>query len=357
MRTNISVHHLFTRGVSFTNLGGVIVLKVASLFAGVGGLDYGFENNFDMVFANEFDKNACQTYRTNFNSPPYLQEGDIVQFLDKIPDHDVLIGGVPCTPFSLAGLRKGFEDRKAGNLFFITVDILQTKQPSFFFLENVKGILSHDKGNTLRIILEKLRAVGYRVHHQLFNLSDFGIPQRRERVIFFGVRNDVTIDPKTLVPSPTHKGLILNDVLDLVTGPFGVNNHNLHISTSVKQHWMRVLEEGENLKNIPIEEIRRREIERGLVTVEKIPKSQNGYRRLDGTRIAPTMAFGNSCLPIHPKENRNLSVREAALIQGFPMDFVFKGGISAQYKQVGNAVPPIFSQILANRLFDVCRHG
>jgi DNA (cytosine-5)-methyltransferase 1 len=131
--------------------------------------------------------------------------------------------------------------------------------------------------------------------------------------------------------------------------PFGVNNHNLHVSTEVKQHWFKILKEGENLANLSEDVIRERQTELGLEHVSK-PKTLTGYRRLDSHKVAPTMMFGNTCLPIHPTEARNLSVREAATIQGFPLDFIFLGGISAQYKQVGNAVPPSFAVLLAEHI-------
>ena len=120
----------------------------------------------------------------------------------------------------------------------------------------------------------------------------------------------------------------------------------------IKAHWIQLLNEGENLHNLTQTEINLRSEQLGL-PIKKKPSSVLGYRRLDSNRLPPTMMFGNTCLPIHPTENRSISVREAALIQTFPLSFEFKGPISSQYKQVGNAVPPKISTILANHLKNI----
>ena len=333
------------------------MIRTASLFSGVGGLDYGFHHQpdfFEIVFANDFTKEACQTYRKNFNGAPYLKEGDIKSFLSDVPDHDLLLGGFPCQSWSLAGLRNGFNDKRGLEVYSIGT-ILKNKRPKFFILENVKGILSHDNGESIKIIVTHFSELGYNVHYDLFALKDYGINQRRERVLFFGVRNDISLDPKLFMPSKTTLGLSLKDAIaPYKKWDFGKDNHNLHVSTTKKQHWFKILKEGENLCKISAEEIYRREKQLGLDHVIK-PKTLTGYRRLNGDEISPTMMFGNTCLPIHFSEDRNLSVRECASIQSFPDNFIFCGGISAQYKQVGNAVPPMFSVLLANRLIEALK--
>lgn len=331
------------------------MLKVASLFSGVGGLDYGFHaEGFEIIFANDFSPAACETYRTNYpSSEGYLKEGDIKKFLPEIPQpFDILIGGFPCQAFSLAGLRKGFDDPR-GLEFFSCVTALKTYQPAFFYLENVKGILSHNSGETLKTVLSELESCGYKVHYELFKLSEYGVNQARERVIFFGVNKELSLDPTDLVPAKSRaEPLAIGEVLKQITQKPGEGyppNHNLHCPKR-KLHWIKLLKDGENLKDLSEDEVAAREKALGLEPVRPIPKSMLGNRRLDSKKIAPTMMFGNTCLPIHPTEDRNLSVREAALIQGFPMDFEFKGPMSAQYKQVGNAVPPPFSLRLAKHL-------
>ena len=324
------------------------MLKVASFFSGAGGLDYGFhKTGFEVVFANDFFPEACETYKHNFGQGT-LVEGDLWSLLDSVPDHDILLGGFPCQSYSLAGLRKGLEDPR-GQMIFAVVKNLQRVKPKYFFLENVRGIVSHE---SFEAILTFLKEVGYNVSARSLDLSKYGVPQKRHRVLFVGVREDLAISPDVFFPQEVIQGAILRDVLQGIRVPFGEENHNLHVSTKVKQHWFSVLREGENLAKLSEDEIRRRETELGLEH-KPIPKTFMGYRRLDGSKIAPTMVFGNTCLPIHPTENRNLSVRECATIQGFPKDFLFKGSISSQYKQVGNAVPPLFSFLLARHIKSV----
>lgn len=328
------------------------MIKVASLFSGAGGLDWGFHinPNYKIVFANDFNSEACKTYLHNFkDAKEYHHEGDISSLIDNIPPHDILLGGFPCQPFSLAGKRLGFEDPRGLELYNCEKALLKY-QPKMFVFENVKGILSHDDGKTLELVLKVLNQCGYKIHHQLIKMVDYGVSQLRERVLFLGVRNDIDVNPSALVPLTTKKGKILSEVLnDLKDLPFGQMNHNFHVSTKVKQHWFKVLKEGENLNKLSEVTIRNRETELNLEH-KIIPKTLIGYRRLDGSKVSPTMMFGNTCLPIHPTENRNLSVRECALIQGFPHSFEFMGGVSSQYKQVGNAVPPIFSILLAEHI-------
>lgn len=157
-------------------------MKVASFFAGVGGIDKGFEDaGFDIIWANEFDKYAAETYSLNFNSK--LVVDDIRNVMTKdIPNFDIMIGGFPCQAFSVAGYRKGFEDER-GNLFFELERIFKEKKPQVIFLENVKNLVGHDNGNTFRVILERLKKAGYHVKKDVLNACDYGnLPQNRERI-------------------------------------------------------------------------------------------------------------------------------------------------------------------------------
>ena len=321
------------------------MIKVASLFSGVGGLDYGFAHHpdFSLVFANDFNKDACATYRANFPHD-HLHEGDIREHFDKIPAHDLLLGGFPCQPFSLAGKRLGFDDPRGLELLNI-VRVLKKHQPRMFICENVKGILSHDKGKTLDSVLREFTACGYQTTFHLVKCEEHGIPQRRHRVLFIGYRNDTAIIPFEL---PRAAGPTLRETISHLGDPADSEdpNHNLH-APKHKMHWIQVLRQGENLAKVPVDEVRKREEELGL-DHRKIPNTFQGYTRLDYDKVSPTMMFGNTCLPIHPAQPRNLSVREAGLVQTFPKNFNFCGGIAAQYKQVGNAVPPQLSTLLAD---------
>lgn len=157
-------------------------MRVASFFAGVGGIDKGFEKaGFDVIWANEFDKHAAITYQMNFNNKLVVDDIRNVEARD-IPNFDIMIGGFPCQAFSVAGLRKGFDDER-GNLFFELERIFKEKKPQVIFLENVKNLVGHDNGNTFRIILQRLKAEGYHVKKDVLNACEYGnLPQNRERI-------------------------------------------------------------------------------------------------------------------------------------------------------------------------------
>ncbi|WP_078408722.1 DNA cytosine methyltransferase [Priestia abyssalis] len=168
-----------------------MVIKFVDLFAGIGGIRLGFENamkNFGIetkcVLSSEIDKNACETYQLNFNETP---EGDI-HFIDEIDDFDFLLAGFPCQPFSYAGKQRGFGDTR-GTLFFEIERLLEKYRPTGFLLENVRGLVSHDKGRTLSTIIEKLEALNYKVNYLVLNSSNFGIPQNRVRIYIVGLLN------------------------------------------------------------------------------------------------------------------------------------------------------------------------
>lgn len=156
--------------------------KFIDLFAGIGGIRLGFESvGGKCVFSSEFDEDACKTYETNFGEHP---SGDITQIEAKdIPDFDILLGGFPCQAFSIIGKMEGFDNETCGTLFFEIERILREKQPKAFMLENVRNLVSHDNGNTFRIIRSHLEALGYIVYAKVLNALDFGLPQKRERII------------------------------------------------------------------------------------------------------------------------------------------------------------------------------
>ncbi len=160
--------------------------KTIDLFAGIGGIRLGFEAyGCKNVFSSEWDKDAQKMYEANFGEKPF---GDINLIEpDDIPDHDILLAGFPCQPFSIAGKGLGFADTR-GTLFFNIEAILRAKRPKAFLLENVKRLTTHDNGQTFAVILEKLKDLGYTVYHKVFNSLDFGVPQKRERIYIVGFR-------------------------------------------------------------------------------------------------------------------------------------------------------------------------
>lgn len=159
-------------------------LTTIDLFAGIGGIRLGFEEfGCKNVFSSEWDKYAQKMYEANFREMPF---GDINLIPpEDIPDHDILLAGFPCQPFSIAGKGLGFADTR-GTLFFNIEAILKAKKPKAFLLENVKRLTTHDKGRTFAVILEKLKELGYTVYHKVFNSLDFGLPQKRERIYIVG---------------------------------------------------------------------------------------------------------------------------------------------------------------------------
>lgn len=163
--------------------------KTIDLFAGIGGIRLGFEaHGCETVFSSEWDKAAQVMYEANFGDKPF---GDINEIApDDIPDHDILLAGFPCQPFSIAGKGLGFADTR-GALFFNIEAILKAKKPQAFLLENVKRQTTHDKGQTFAIILEKLIALGYTVYYKVFNSLDFGVPQKRERLYIIGFKEPI----------------------------------------------------------------------------------------------------------------------------------------------------------------------
>lgn len=161
-------------------------IKFVELFAGIGGFRYGLEKagKYEYVWANEWDKYAVKIYEKNFGEKPNTRDIRTVE-ANEVPNHDLLTAGFPCQAFSIAGHRKGFEDTR-GTLFFDIARILNTKRPRFLLLENVRGLLSHDKGRTFKIILSTLDELGYDLQWQVLNSKNFGVPQNRERLFIIG---------------------------------------------------------------------------------------------------------------------------------------------------------------------------
>lgn len=188
--------------------------RFIDLFAGIGGIRLGFESvGGKCVFSSEFDEVACKTYEANFGEHP---SGDITKIEAKdIPDFDILLGGFPCQAFSIIGKKEGFENETCGTLFFEIERILKEKMPKAFMLENVRNLIAHDKGNTFKVIRTHLEALGYTVYAQVLNALDFGVPQKRERIIIVGFKDNVFFtfpDPIPVSQRKTLKDILETDV-------------------------------------------------------------------------------------------------------------------------------------------------
>ena len=297
--------------------------RIISLFSGCGGLDYGFHKDKDYthVFVNDFDKDACKTYEANFGIIPTLAD---IKGISEFPDCDILLGGFPCQGFSMANPYRDPSDSR-NELYLEILRILNLKKPSYFILENVKGLLNmggyetaDDKknktGKIMKTILKDLEECGYNVKFKLFEIKDFDVPQKRERVIIIGVRSD--IDFKPIWPEPSKKILTLQDAIgDL---PLEYNPEIQHVGTKHKCSVTGYL----------------------------------GNRKLKWDESSPTITGrggggGGAVIHNHPSLTRRLTVRECARIQTFPDTFSFSGSISSMYKQIGNAVPCKFSEYLS----------
>lgn len=387
--------------------------KVASLFSGCGGLDLGFlggfdfmnnhfaSNQFEIVFANDFDNDAINTYQAN---PQYfgnhqITKGDIRDISsEQIPEFDILLAGFPCQPFSNAGNRKGVnDDNGRGTLWQECERIMDyainnfKEKPKAFIFENVRGIMSSkmDNGRTVpEEIRIRMESLGYKVSMQLIKASDYGVPQNRYRYIIIGVRNDLEkFDFKELNqivldnhlpnvnsnPYPLLLGSVLCDI------PDNAPQRNDYWKYSPQGQKMidliGVCEQGENAlsffeKVIPLEKmpdnisvgrswknINPDDLPPRFRKIYDNPKkyhAPNFYRRFALGEIAGTItasAQPENCGITHPFENRRMSLREIARIQSFPDDFIFPyKAIAGAYKVIGNAVPPVLGWVLARAL-------
>lgn len=302
-------------------------MKVVSLFSGAGGLDLGFiKAGHEIIWANDIFSDAVKTYQKNIGDHIVCEDVSKIPS-SEIPNHDILIGGFPCQGFSVANTKRGEHDER-NKLYLELLRVLVDKQPKFFLAENVKGILSLKQGKVFEMIISDFENAGYNVKYKVLNAADFGVPQKRERVIILGVIKD--LDFPLEYPEPTH-----------------VENSNLF---NDKKDWVSI---GDALKDIP-----EPEDEHNLSnhTYSKFKLKFNGYignRAIDPTKPAPTVTArgdekGGVVVLHHPNNHRRMSVRELALAQSFPIDFIFEGNNSSAYRQIGNAVPPLLAYAVAS---------
>ena len=299
-------------------------MRVVSLFSGAGGLDLGFKlAGNDIVWANDIDENACATYRENIGDHIVCEDIKDID-IKSIPAADIVIGGFPCQGFSLANLRRSIDDER-NQLYKFFYSVIKTLKPNFFVAENVKGLLSLAKGKIAELIISDMTALGYKVKISVLNAADYGVPQRRQRVIIVGVRND--IDFEYIYPIPTHsedganglkKWVSVKDALSKIPDPDTDNSLPNHTYSKYKLEFNGYL----------------------------------GHRKLDPDKPAPTVTArgdnrGGVVILPHPNAQRRMSCRELATIQSFPLDYEFYGNNSSVYRQIGNAVPPLLGYAVA----------
>ena len=288
------------------------------LFSGIGGFRLAFESlGGKCIFSSDIDKWANETYNLNFGEYPY---GDITKIpTDEIPTHDILCAGFPCQPFSIGGYRKGFCDTR-GTLFFEIERIIKAKQPKAFLLENVKGLINHDKGKTFKVIKDSLKNLGYSIFYKVLNSKDYNIPQNRERLYIVGFKKNIN---HFNFPTPQYSKSNINEILEK-----NVQGHNISETASkhLKKHYKIFAEKKKINDNYPI-------------FATEIRPSRCSIRN-DGyvPCLTAKMGTGGNNVPVLVNENRKLTVRECLRLQGFPESYKIKDNYSQSYKQIGNSV-------------------
>lgn len=321
------------------------------LFAGIGGLRMGFEKNGGhCVFTSEWDKYAVKTYCENF-ATEHPVVGDITQVdVNDIPDHDVLLAGFPCQPFSIAGVSKknslgrlhGFEDKTQGTLFFDVARIIKHKQPKAFLLENVKNLMSHDKGKTFQVIKETLEdELGYKIFTKVVDGKGF-VPQHRERIYIVGFKDDTDFswddfkhrakDAKTmkdiLHPQNSSENATKETLQNYIVGKKGKVNDKYILSDKL---WKYLYDYAAKHK------AKGNGFGYGMVTKKSTSRTLSARYYKDGSEILVKRGKGNP---------RRLTPRECARLMGYPESFKIPVSDTQSYKQFGNSVVmPVINEI------------
>jgi len=304
-------------------------MKVAELFAGCGGMALGFEKaGLQTTALFEIDKTACATLKKN--RPEWIVFNADVKKIDftKI-EADVVAGGFPCQAFSYAGNCAGFEDAR-GTLFFEFARAVDEIKPKVIIAENVKGLLTHNKGKTLNFILQVLSSIGYSVEYRVLDASFYEVPQKRQRLILIGVRKDLGL--KIEFPHTIEKVITVGEALR------GVPESEGYSYSENKKRVMKMVPEGGNWRDLP------QQIQRDYMGKSYFSGGgKTGFaRRLSFSKPSWTLTCSPAQMQTelcHPQETRPLTVREYARLQSFPDSWEFEGSLASQYKQIGNAVP------------------
>ncbi|MEG2236301.1 MAG: DNA cytosine methyltransferase [Akkermansia sp.] len=330
---------LFPENISMTKL------PIVSLFSGAGGLDLGFQKaGFDIIWANEYDKDIWDTYRTN-HSNTILDTRSITEISqEEVPDCIGIIGGPPCQSWSEAGSRRGMNDKR-GQLFYDFIRILTKKQPLFFLAENVSGMLANTHSEAFLNIQHLFAEAGYNLSVNLVNAHNYNVPQDRKRVIFVGYRKDLDKKftlPSTIIPKPTLKDAI-DDLKNTAVPALDKNYSNSNVKFPNHEYFIG-----------------------GFSTIYM---SRNRVRKWDEPSF--TIQAGGRHAPMHPQAPkmrkihtdefifemsekslyRRLTIRECARIQTFPDSFIFVyKNVTAGYKMIGNAVPVNLAYHLATKI-------
>ena len=310
------------------------------LFAGAGGLALGVEKaGFRTIGAVEFDHDACETLRANRSQWNIIEDDianltckDLTRVFNIEPGElDLLSGGAPCQSFSYAGKRLGLEDTR-GTLFYHYAMFLKQLQPKMFLFENVRGLLTHDKGRTYQTIINTFFECGYNIFRKVLNAWDYDTAQKRERLITIGIRHDILAKVNYQFPEPSEYKPVLRDILNAVPDspyiPYGEKKRKLFELVPPGGYWKDIdptlakdyMKSCWDMEGGRTGILRRLSMDEPSLAVLTSPSQKQTER-------------------CHPIEARPFTIRENARIQGFPDEWVFCGNVSSQYKQVGNAVP------------------
>lgn len=312
------------------------MFRCASFFAGVGGIDLGFEQaGFETVYANEFDEYAAETFECNFKIK--VDRRDINEVpTAEIPDFDVMLAGFPCQAFSIAGYRQGFDDEKGrGNLFFQLTRIIREKaeigkKPRICFFENVKNLVSHDNGNTFKVICQELDKLGYKIEQRVMNACEYGnVPQNRERIYIVAFRDEKDYN-RFKMPQPIELTRTIMDVINFDA----IENEKYYYTESDCYFYDKLKETAVNQNTIY--------------------QWRRVYVRENKSNLVPTltanMGTGGHNVPIvltNDGRYRKITPRECFNVQGFPDTFVLPNQSNSRlYKQAGNSVVvPVIARI------------
>jgi DNA (cytosine-5)-methyltransferase 1 len=333
--------------------------KVIDLFCGAGGLSKGFEKSgFKVIAGFDTCKDSINTFVDNHDDA----EGVITDLSQPIPNLgkyvgvDIVIGGPPCQGFSISGKRDPNDDRNS--LYKAYLHTLETLKPKYFLMENVPNLVSMDKGRIKDQIIQDIQNLGYTISYQILNAKDFGVPQSRRRVFFIGSKNgnNITLNPiaKSYTPSrDAISDLPESSVNDgepydhpynteyqqrMRSGSKGIWNHQITNHSDQTRTIIALVPDGGNYKNLPEH-------------LKDIRKVNIAWTRFNSERPSNTIDTGHRH-HFHYKWNRVPTVRESARLQSFPDSFVFHGSKTSQYRQVGNAVPPLMAEIIAKQILE-----
>jgi len=313
--------------------------KFIDLFAGIGGIRIAFQElKGKCVFSSEWNTFAQKTYEANFGEVPF---GDITKIKEQdIPDHDVLLAGFPCQPFSLAGVSKknslgkahGFRDETQGTLFFDVARILEAKKPKAFLLENVKNLVSHDKGKTFKVIRKTLEGLGYDIRFQVLD-GKYYVPQHRERIIIVGFRKELKLADHFSFPKPDQKPRAIKKILEKnIPEKYTLTNKLWnYLQMYAKKHQ----EKGNGFGF-------------GLTNLDGVSRTLSARYYKDGAEILIPQAGMNP---------RRLTPRECARLQGFPKEFIIPVSDNQAYRQFGNSVVvPLMKAVGQNLVKTLLQH-